>query len=145
MRVVLLGGLTAAALDLVYVFVVYGMRGVMPITILQSIASGWLGEEAYELGWSSALLGLASHVLILCVAAMMYGYVSSRSSYVTRHAWMAGALYGLLIFAAMNFVIVPLSAADASLPQGGLLLGSLCAHVLLVGIPIGFIARRATR
>jgi hypothetical protein len=79
---------------------------------------------------------------MLCVAAVMYGYVRSRSSYVTRHAWIAGALYGLLIFVVMNFVIVPLSAANASLPQGGLLLGSLCAHVFLVGIPIAFVASR---
>jgi hypothetical protein len=145
MRAAFFGGLTAATLDLAYAFGVYGVLGVMPMTILQSIASGWLGQSAYEAGWPGAALGLASHVVILCVASIIYVFVVSRSAYVAKHSLMAGALYGVVIFVVMNFVVVPLSAADSSLPPAWLLLGSLCAHVLLVGIPIAMAARRFSR
>jgi hypothetical protein len=145
MRAAIFGGFIAAALDLIYAFVVYGPLGVAPITILQSIGSGWLGRSAYAMGWSSAWLGLASHFLILCVASFLYVYLLSRSSYVTKHPWIAGAVYGLAIFVAMNFAVVPLSAAEASPPRGWLLLGSLGAHMFLVGIPIALTAHRLER
>jgi hypothetical protein len=145
MRAAFFGGFIAAALDLIYAFVAYGPLGVAPITILQSIGSGWLGGSAYAMGWSSAGLGLASHFLILCVASFFYVYLLSRSSYVTKHPWIAGAVYGLAIFVAMNFAVVPLSAAEASPPRGWLLLGSLGAHMFLVGIPIALTAHRLER
>lgn len=47
-RAILWGGLIAGALDLLYAFVWYGPRGVSPVRILQSIASGLLGADAYE-------------------------------------------------------------------------------------------------
>lgn len=145
MRAAIFGGFSAAALDLIYAFVAYAPLGVAPITILQSIGSGWLGGSAYAMGWSSAGLGLASHILILCVASFLYVYQISRLSYVTKHPWTAGAVYGLVIFVAMNFVVVPLSAAVASPPHGWLLLGSLGAHMFLVGVPIALTAHLLAR
>ena len=142
MRAGFFGGLTAAALDLLYAFAAYGVLGVLPIRILQSIGSGWLGPSSFSLSWRSALLGLASHIAILCAASFLYVYLRARSSYVTTHPWIAGAAYGLIIFLVMNFVVVPLSAAEASLPKGWLLFGSVCAHVLLVGVPIAQTAHR---
>ena len=61
---ILLGGLIAGALDIVYAFVVYGplSYGVSPRAVLQSVAAGWIGRDASRAGgWStaSARLGIA--------------------------------------------------------------------------------------
>lgn len=48
---VLWGGAIAGAFDLTYATVFYGLRGVKPIRVSQSIASGLLGPKAYEGGF----------------------------------------------------------------------------------------------
>jgi hypothetical protein len=54
---------------------------------------------------------------------------------------LSGMVYGLLMFALMNYAVVPLSAAyPGSFPEGWFLAGALFAHIVLVGLPIAFIA-----
>ena len=53
---IVVGGIAAGALDIVYAFTVYGVRGVAPLTILQSIASGVLGREAFRGGAETGAL-----------------------------------------------------------------------------------------
>lgn len=76
-RAVLQGGLLAGVLDIVAAFVVYGFRGATPIRILQSIASGLLGAEAFEGGLATAALGGLLHFIIACGWSVVY-YVASR-------------------------------------------------------------------
>jgi len=46
LRTIVIAGLVAGALDITYAFIIWGLRGVSPIRIGQSIASGLLGREA---------------------------------------------------------------------------------------------------
>src|SRR5690242_12979810 len=111
-RAVITVGATAAALDLCYVFTFYGLRnGTSPIRILQSIATGAFGTEAYAGGLATALFGLVAHFFILIVAAWFYYLASIRLSALRLHAFTYGPLYGLAIYAFMNFVVLPLSAS----------------------------------
>jgi hypothetical protein len=54
-------------------------------------------------------------------------------------------VFGLGAFVAMNYVVVPLSAAAVRPPHGVFLAGGLLAHMFLVGVPIALAARRALR
>jgi hypothetical protein len=55
---------------------------------------------------------------------------------------MAGIGYGLITYAIMNLVIVPLRF-DAPLPPSALSIATqLFAHILLVGVPIALVAAR---
>lgn len=144
-KAVLAGGLTAGILDITYAIVAYGFIGVSPRIILQSVASGWLGKGAYSGGAPTAALGLASHLAITCVMAAIFILAARRIGLLRRQPWLGGAVFGLVAFAVMNYVVVPLSAAVVSPPKGVFLVGGLLAHVLLVGMPIAFASRWATR
>lgn len=142
LRAVLLGGVTAGVLDLLYAMTAYGLRGVTPQQILQSIASGWLGRAAYQGGLPSALLGALSHFVILCVAAAIFVAVGQRLRVLLLHPLLSGAAFGVGIFVVMNYVVVPLSAAATQSPRGAFLYMGIAVHVTLVGMPIAWFAQR---
>ncbi|HET9231251.1 MAG TPA: hypothetical protein VFO00_08175 [Vitreimonas sp.] len=167
---ILLGGLAAGVLDILYAFVVYGplSYGVTPEQVLQSVAAGWIGRDASRAGgMETALLGLGLHFLIATLMAAAYLLAATRVSVLTGQAVLCGLVYGLLLYVMMNYIVVPLSAAGAnghfatldeigprlqaafSEVQGGgggthpwLLAGTIFAHTVLVGLPIALIAKR---
>lgn len=141
-RAALAGGLVAGSLDLIYAAIAYGAVGLGPTRILQSIASGWLGQRAYEGGVGTALLGLASHMGIACAAAALYVGVARRLVMLTRFPIRCGSVYGLGVFVIMNCAVVPLSAATVDLPRGHFLWMGLLVHMYGFGVPIAAFARR---
>lgn len=138
---VVVGGVTAGALDIAYAFTVYGERGVPPLVILQSVASGVLGREAFHGGAEAGALGAALHLFMTGVMAAVFTIASLALSFLRAHAVPWGAAYGGAIFLVMNFIVVPLSRASAALPPLELYAAGFVVHVLLVGLPIALIAR----
>lgn len=139
---VALGGLLAAALDLVYAFTVYGARGVTPLQIVQSIASGVFGREAYRGGIEFGVVGAAMHFSMTVVMAAVFVVSSAKSPPLLRSPLTAGVVYGMGLFVVMNYIVVPLSAAyPGTRPTGWLYAGSIFAHTALVGVPIAMIAK----
>src|SRR5437660_2085828 len=110
LKAVILGGVVAGAFDITYAFIFYGMRGIPATRILQSIASGLLGQASYSGGLASAALGLLLHFCIAIVAAATFNVLSQRFTWLVQHAFVSGAIFGLCIYAVMNFIVVPLSA-----------------------------------
>lgn len=168
---IVLGGLVAGALDIIYAFVVYGplSYGITPLQVLQSVAAGWMGREASRAGgMETALLGLATHFAIAMIVAGVFILAASRMGALTRNAVLWGLLYGLVLYVAMNYIVVPLSAAGAGghfpadLADAGerlqrsfsriktddtypwMVWGTLFTHTFLVGVPIALIAKRFT-
>ncbi|MEJ1096877.1 MULTISPECIES: hypothetical protein [unclassified Pseudoxanthomonas] len=148
LRYVALGGVAAGTLDLIYICSLYAFKGVSPVLILQSIAAGWLGRDAAIAGGSAtALLGLLSHFGIALVMAYVYYAVSRHWRILVEQPLRYGAMYGLLLYAVMTYVVVPLSAAGG--PQAPawqwINLAHIAAHVFLVGVPCALAARSALR
>lgn len=141
---IVLGGLVAGAFDITYATVFsYFRSGVPPTRILQSVASGLLGSEAYEGGAPTAALGLALHFFIALVAAAIYVFASQYLPVLVRKPLLAGSVYGIVIYAVMNLVVIPLSRfpRKPSYPLPVLITG-LLVHMFLIGVPIAFAARR---
>jgi hypothetical protein len=144
-RAILWGGLLAGLGDITFAFVVSGLRGVGPVRVLQSVASGLLGAAARDGGVATAALGLLLHFTIALVWAAVYWLASRRLRVLVRHPVVCGLLYGAAVYFFMYFVVLPLSAIyfkpthDAS----SILLNS-AGHMLLVGLPIALAARRHT-
>jgi len=65
-------GLLAGVLDITAAFVTWVPQGVPPVRILQGIASGLLGPQAFKEGIQTALLGGALHFLIALSAAAVF-------------------------------------------------------------------------
>ncbi len=143
LKAVLVGGLAAGILDILYAITVYGLAGVPARAIVQSIASGWLGKAAYSGGWPVAILGLASHLFIACVMAGVFVTAARWAAVLRNQPLLSGAVFGLCAFVVMNYVVVPLSAAAVRPPRGLFLAGDLLSHMFLVGAPMAFAARRA--
>lgn len=170
-KAILFGGLAAGIGDIVYAFVVFGLAfGAAPMRILQSIAAGWIGREASRAGeWGTALLGLATHFLLATIMAAVFVIAASGNSALTKRPMLWGFLYGVVLMVAMNYVVVPLSAAAtghfafslhetmtrvqtafSELPgdvSGNPLMfaGTIFTHTVLVGIPIALINARFNR
>lgn len=139
---VLTGGLVAGTLDLVFAMVFWAWRAELPaLRILQSVAAGVLGPTAFEGGLETGLLGLVLHFFIALSMAVAYYAAARRWPLLWQRPVAWGAAYGLLLYAIMNFVVVPLSAATGS-GDPVFTVWSLGVHVFLVGMPIALFVRQ---
>jgi hypothetical protein len=141
-----LGAGVGGALDIVYAIVLWGfILGGSPMQVLQSVAAGLLGKEAYDGGGGTAALGLALHFSIAFCMALAYVLASRKLPALNEQPWAMGALYGIVLFVVMNFIVVPLSAIGwRSMSAGGLMRG-LLPHIVFVGPAIAWAAARAAK
>ena len=165
-RAILIGGAAAGVLDILYAFIVYGplSYGLTPVQVLQSVAAGWIGRDASRAGGlATAALGLATHFMIATIMAAVFVAAAMRIKALTAEPIVAGLLYGLILYVAMNYVVVPLSAAHASGQFAASLAdaaerlqtafsafrpkdpwqlgGTVFTHTVFVGVPIALSAR----
>jgi uncharacterized membrane protein YagU involved in acid resistance len=82
-----------------------------PTVILQAVASGLLGKEAFGGGAATATVGLLVQWGISIVIAAIYLMVTAPWPGMRRRWGLTGALAGVVIFLVMNYLVVPLSAA----------------------------------
>jgi hypothetical protein len=140
------GGLIAGTLDICAAFLTAWLRaGVGPIRVLHSVASGLLGAAAFEGGGKTAVLGLALHFLIATVATAVFYFASRKLLFLTERPVTYGLLYGVAVYAFMNFVVLPLSnVARRPATVSGRIIGMLTI-MFCVGLPIALIVRRFSR
>jgi hypothetical protein len=141
-RPVLAGGLLAGALDISAAIVIYAPRGVPPGRVLQSVASGLLGASAFRGGPATAALGLLLHFSIATVVAAVYYAASRKLAVLTRRPFLCGTLYGIGVYAVMNFLVVPLSAAPRRPFAPGMAALMVAVHIACVGVPVALAVRR---
>jgi uncharacterized membrane protein YagU involved in acid resistance len=143
MVAVLVGGGIAATLDLVYAILRQAGFGRSPLWTLQSVATGWLGEDAFTSGALGGVIGFVSHYGIVLVAAALYLATSKRVRILQTHPLACGAVFGVLVYLFMNFVVLPLSAFPFKLSYPPLrLLEGFASHACFVGIPIAWAVRK---
>jgi hypothetical protein len=141
---VLAGGLLAGALDITYACLFWGIKADLPPTrIFQSVAAGLLGKASFEGGTATAALGLFLHFFIACTMALTYYFVSRSWTVLVRRPVPLGIAYGLLLYVIMNFVVVPLSAANSGSRDPTWIAMTVAVHAFLIGLPIAWFASRA--
>ncbi len=142
LKAILLGGLSAGVLDFIGACVSNAARGVTPLRIAQSIASGVSGRAAFEGGYRTAALGVALHFIIALGAAAVFNLAALKWRWLLEHAYLSGALYGVGVFWFMQLVVLPLSAiAFKQNFTWPVLATGLLVHILCVGLPIALAAR----
>src|SRR5687768_1899145 len=105
-----LGGLAAGTLDILYAFAMAGMSGRTPLRVLQSVASGLLGREAFEGGIAAGTIGLLCHFAITLGAAAVFLLAYARVPIVRERWILAAVVFGALVYAFMHVLVLPLSA-----------------------------------
>jgi hypothetical protein len=139
--VVVLAWLVAGTLDITAAVTYYPLTvGARPVRILQGIASGVLGRRAFDGGAGTAALGLFLHYVIAFIWTLLFFVAARRFRILTRHTVAVGVTYGVVVWAIMNLIVVPLSNAGRgpfNLKQ------AIVAAVILmicIGLPIVGIA-----
>jgi uncharacterized membrane protein YagU involved in acid resistance len=142
--VILAGGFAAGLLDIANAIAFWWLyAGTPPQAILQSVAAGLLGKPAFAGGAATAALGLCLHFAIMFAMAAVYWLACRRWPWMIAKPVHAGIAYGLLTWAVMNHVVVPLSRAQPPPFIPAWFADGLLAHVLLVGLVFAFVARRS--
>jgi hypothetical protein len=146
-RALVTGTLTVGVLDILDAFLFFGFRGARPIGILQSIASGLLGRSAYQGGMRTALLGLLLHFFIACGVVATYLVATRLVPALNRRPWVYGVLYGVAVYAVMNLIVIPMSAAALGSGPTPLVvrINGVLIHMFGVGLPAALVAARTAR
>ncbi len=134
-------GLICGIMDITVAFVNWGLRGVRPARLLQAIASGLLGPQAFRGGWPTVLLGGACHFFIAFSAAAVFYIARRKLKFLFDHPVVSGVAYGVSVFLVMYGIVMPLSRlarAPFSPPQTIL---AIVTHMVCVGLPISLTVR----
>lgn len=143
---ILYGGVVVGILDGLFALIFYGLiLGVKPIRIFQSVASGLLGKASYDGGVPTFLLGILLHFVVASCIAAVYYLASLKLPILIRRAVVCGLIYGVLAYLGMNYVVIPLSAANPGQFSLRTFLPAIIGHALLVGLPIALLARRSAQ
>lgn len=148
LRTIVTAGLVAGALDIAYAFIIWGLRGVTPIRIGQSIAAGLFGREAAVAGGAGmGLFGLLLHFILATIIAAIYYLAARNVRMLVDKAVPFGIAYGLATYGVMNYVVMPLSAIGNTGGGGPLYITitGILVHMFLIGLPIALITRRGLR
>jgi hypothetical protein len=144
---ILLGGLSCGILDITAAIVTARLRaGTSPMRVLQSVAAGLLGANAYKGGLETALLGLGIHFLIAFSAATVFYLASRKLKFITKYPLVSGPLYGLAVFAFMRLVVFPLAGLPKIITATvSSVLIAIVIHMLFVGLPISLATSRFSK
>jgi hypothetical protein len=145
-QAILYGTLVVGTLDALDAIVFFWLRsGARPYRIFQGIASGLLGPAARQGGLQTAAIGVGLHFFIAFGIVVTYFLVSRRVPLLTRRPIVCGLLYGVVAYAVMNLVVIPLSRIGGpTMPAAPVLANGLLIHLFGVGLPAALFARAAS-
>jgi hypothetical protein len=136
------GGLAVGLLDGIAALVNAGIRGVSPVRVFQYISSSLLGPESFERGTTTVILGIVLHFLVAFGVAFVFYLIARSLPIVLDRPIISGVVYGIAVYFAMAYLIVPLSAVRQGPFSWDGLVVSLIIHILFVGLPVALISRR---
>ena len=131
----------SGTLDILFAMILTLAFGRQIPNMLRFVGSGPF-PAATDMGASGAILGLVVHFALMAImASILMLFVRERPQLLDKPI-LLGVVYGLITYAVMNLVVVPLRF-DAPLPPSGLSIATqLFAHIVLVGLPMSLVAAR---
>lgn len=145
LRLSVIGGLITGVLHLtIQVGIVFGLILKNPyISSLQYVASGAMGNAAFNGGLATAFLGLVLELLMTTIIAGIFIVSAAYIPLLHRYVIPGSLLYGFGVFIVMSFIVLPLSAAPPlPAPSIPLFIEIVLEHILLIGLPLGILLRR---
>ena len=88
-------GLVAGTLDITENIIFNAFREITPWRIFQYIASGLLGRQAFQMGWTAVGLGVAIHYAIALTWTAIFYIAATRFAMLTRRPILSGLIYGV--------------------------------------------------
>jgi hypothetical protein len=117
-------------------------------TLLQYIATGLFGHDAYRSGWDgvgTATLGFATHVALAGAFATAFAVTAGPRLRTQAVLIAAGLTYGVGVWILMANAVLPVLGVAHEPIASGYWWAFLIDHALLVGLPISLITSRRTQ
>ena len=145
-KTIAIATLVAGTLDIAAAMITTALHGRSIAGMLQSVASGPFGDWPRTSGWIGAATGLVVHFAIMAVMATAFVAAARLLPRVREWRLLYGAAYGAALYLIMYWIVIPLrwppNPGTAITPLSVLM--PLAIHILLVGIPIAWIATART-
>ena len=136
-----LATLVCGTLDILFAMILTILRGRHIPDMLRFVASGpFPGATGW--GGAGALLGLCVHYTLMAIMAAVFVLFARRLPRTLGAPFLSGLAYGIVTWAVMNLLVVPLRFPQAWPPTKLAIATQLFAHIVLVGLPTSYIARR---
>lgn len=135
--------LVSGTLDILSAFVFSSMAGVSPGQVLRYVASGPFGDGMRDGGLGAAALGLGVHFALMTVMVSVFFVIAGRVEAARRYWYIAGPIYGFVIYLVMYWVVVPTRFGTEPSLDPWRVGNALFSHFICVGLPMAYIASRA--
>lgn len=144
--VVVRAWLVAATMDITAAITYYPLTAnVRVVRILQGIASGLLGARAFQGGLATAVLGVALHYMIALFWTLLFFAAARAFKPLLRNLVATGIAYGIVVWAVMNLVVLPLSNVRHAPFNARQAIVAAVILVICIGLPIAGIIGRHER
>ncbi len=134
-------GIAGALADLGVAALYWSQFQVDAIRIPQGIAAWILGPAAFDGGAATALFGLLFYCSLVCAACALYRVAARRCTVLWQRPVVCGALYGVLAYGVIFWILAPLLTGDGGSTKPGWLGLCVATYVLVIGIPAALAAR----
>ncbi len=135
---ILITGFIAGTMDITGACIsAYVSSGLSPVFILQYVASGALGKEAFTGGAVTAFAGLLIHYFIAYSWTILFFLAYPKLSFLRSNKFIVGILYGAFVWVMMNQVILRIAGMVPGTPIHitkaaiGMLILMIC-----IGLPV---------
>ncbi|MBA2250026.1 MAG: hypothetical protein H0W12_07515 [Chitinophagaceae bacterium] len=139
---IFLTGLLVGTLDAIAAIINYSYNGGKhPEKIFQYIASGVFDKTSHS-STAMIVIGIIFHYLIAMSFTVFYFLVCAKNNFTRNNKIIAGVIYGLFIWAVMEWVVVPMSNVNQfpfKLSQALIGAGIL---ILAIGIPVSLLSAK---
>jgi hypothetical protein len=144
-KTILRAGLVAGTCDLSAAIIVYAfiLQRMSTLQLLQSIASGIFGKDAYAGGTEMAILGVIFHYIIAMIFAVAYFLIFPKIPFLRQQKVISGLLYGVIVWFMMNLIVLPMSHATSKPFEFSInTFRGMAILMVCIGLPISLIVHK---
>ncbi len=146
LRGIVIATTIAGTLDILSAFAFAVWHGASPLGVLGGIGSALVDRGTIGNAWVLGAIGLGLHFGIMAAMATAYVLVAALLPFVNRVWLLSGVVFGAILWGIMEHIVLPYRWPTI-FPLTGTpeIAEQLFNHIILVGLPIAWIARRAAR
>jgi hypothetical protein len=131
---------------------VAGIVGAIALAIFLMVALGSMAHltpvqilmaDAHDVGSDSPVVGLLAHLAVGVLWGIGYVYVAATRPVAVASPWLAGVVYGLIVWLLMQFILILGGLWPGLSPIGFVL--QIVAYTLFFGLPVAFTTRALAR
>ncbi|MBL7992677.1 MAG: hypothetical protein JNN25_14655 [Candidatus Kapabacteria bacterium] len=135
--------LVVGSLDITAAIIHFLLRGgTSPLRLLQFVASGAMGQDAFTGGMTSGAVGLLFHYCIALIWTILFFLAAAKLPVLVENVAVSGVLYAVFVWVVMSFVVLPLSNTPKSPFNPIQAAIGACILIVCIGLPIAYFARK---